>query len=401
MGDNFQATDSALGYYYQGLYALSYFMNSSEDEEEALIEDLDDFVVKNLNNSALSLKQIKHKKSSILSIKSKDIWTTLRIWCEYAAENDITNVTFHLITCSSLQADSELLVLCLKNSSREKLQNQLEKEAKRVISERNFENSNTRHQQRYKGCEKFLQLSFEQRMAILNRIVLKPSEFDINYIEEQIVTSNLLQSCPPKMRKHIAQKLIEWWDYQVLLFLRKERSAIRKIELQTRIVELIQEQTSNELIDSFSSREPLDWEEELTDTIRKQLEIINSGNARKKRAAINYWRAREQRNEWLEEDIPLVSGKLNNFDKKVIEEWSFKFDTCSEDNPNATSEEHVALGKQLFDWGFNEIPKLVEPISTSWSCNYLARGTLQILSDQLTVGWHLEFKEKLKEHNIE
>lgn len=397
MSNNFKATDSALGYYYQGLYALSYFMNSTQDEEAALIEDLDDVVIKNIDTKSISLKQVKHKQSSNISIRSKDLWTTLRIWCEYSKSTDIKNCTFYLISCSSIQDDSELQTLCIVDSDRTVLIEKLVTEANRVIESREKAPPNNKpYKERYKGCESFLSLTSTKREALVNRIILRPDEFSIDDIEQNLEDSSMLHSCPPDIRSLLAKKLTEWWDYQVLLFLRNKRSAIRKIELQSKISQLIQEIFSDELNESFSDKEPLNWEEEITENIKKQLGLINSGMARQKKAAINYWRAREQRNEWLEEDLPLVVEKVKKFDRQVFEEWEFKFDSISDDNESASDDEHIKLGKNLFDWSIEEAPSLIGPISKNWSSNFLVRGTFQIMSDDLTVGWHLKYKDKIK-----
>ena len=132
----FSGTDSALGYYYQSLYALVHLLNSNEDTEEVLIEDLDDVVIKNVEKNSFSLKQLKHKQKSPRTISSKDLWSTLRIWCEYTLLEDIRNISFHLITCSKMSNENILKVLRKENSDRTELIELLNKEAKRVIEER-------------------------------------------------------------------------------------------------------------------------------------------------------------------------------------------------------------------------------------------------------------------------
>lgn len=391
----FSGTDSALGYYYQSLYALVYLLNSKEDTEEVLIEDLDDVVVKNIEKNEFSLKQLKHKKKSVITIASKDLWSTLRIWCEYTLSEDIRNISFHLITCSEMSNKNILNVLRIENSDRSELIELLNNEAERVIDERlKTTESKKPHSDRHHGCEAYIQLSESQKKMLLDRVMIMPEEFHINETEAQVNGSNLLQVCPPDSRQFITKKLIQWWDYQVLLQMRKERSEIKKIELQHTIIEIIQEVELEQISNSYGGREPLNWEDELTDNIAKQLEIINIGNIQKKHAAINYWQARKQREEWLEDDFPLANEKVKKFDKNLFNEWEFLFGDKAENREFSSEGEYIECGKEIFNWSFQRAHETIPKISKGWQDKYLVRGSYQILSDALIVGWHPLYKTK-------
>lgn len=391
----FSGTDSALGYYYQSLYALVYLLNSKEDTEEVLIEDLDDVVVKNIEKNEFSLKQLKHKKKSPITLTSKDLWSTLRIWCEYTLSEDIRHISFHLITCSEMSNKNILNVLRIENSDRSELIELLNNEAERVIDERLKTTENKKpHSDRHHGCEAYIQLSESQKKMLLDRVMIMPEEFHINETEAQVSGSNLLQVCPPDSRKFITKKLIQWWDYQVLLQMRKERSEIKKIELQHTIIEIIQEVELEQISNSYGGREPLNWEDELTDNIAKQLEIINIGNIQKKHAAINYWQARKQREEWLEDDFPLANEKVKKFDKNLFNEWEFLFGDKTENREFSSEGEYIECGKEIFNWSFQKAHETIPKISKDWQDKYLVRGSYQILSDALIVGWHPSYKTK-------
>ncbi len=392
----FSGIDSALGYYYQSLYALVHLLNSKEDTEEVLIEDLDDVVVKNIEKNAFSLKQLKHKKKSPITISSKDLWSTLRIWCEYTLLEDIRNINFHLITCSKMSDGNLLNVLCYENSDRKELIELLNNEALRVIEDRSQSTQKKKpHSERYHGCEAYIKLNESQKKMLLDRIMIIPEEFNINETETQISGSNLLQVSPPDFRPFLTKKLIEWWDYQVLLQMRKERNAIKKIEIQHKVMEIIQEIELDQISNTYGEREPLDWANELTENISKQLEIIKIGDTQIKHAAINYWKAREQREEWLEEDFPLVNEKVKKFDKDLFNEWEFLFGEQTENREFINEREYIECGKKIFNWSFHTAHNNIPKISKDWQDKYLVRGSYQILSDALTVGWHPLYKTKI------
>jgi len=391
----FSGTDSALGYYYQSLYALVHLLNSNEDTEEVLIEDLDDVVIKNVEKNSFSLKQLKHKQKSPITISSKDLWSTLRIWCEYTLLEDIRNISFHLITCSKMSNENILKVLRKENSDRTELIELLNKEAKRVIEERaQTAQKKKPHSERYHGCEAYTELDENKKRMLIDRVMIIPEEFHINETEAQVSGSNLLQVCPPDSRQFLTKKLIEWWDYQVLLQMRKERSEIKKIELQHKIMEIIQEVELDQISNSYGEREPLNWESELTNNNAKQLAIINIGNIQKKHATINYWQARKQREEWLEEDFPLANEKVRKFDKNLFNEWEFLFGDKTENREFSSESEYIECGKEIFNWSFQKAHETIPKISKDWQDKYLVRGSYQILSDALIVGWHPLYKTK-------
>lgn len=392
----FAGTEAALGYYYQSLYALVHLLNSKEDTEEVLIEDLDDVVVKNIETNTFSLKQLKHKKKSPITIGSKDLWSTLRIWCEYTLLKDIRNINFHLITCSEMSNINILNVLRIENSDRSELTELLDNEAQRVCDERSKTTEKKKpHSDRHHGCEAYLKLNESQKKMLLDRIMIIPEEFHINETEAQVGGSNSLQVCPPNFRKHLTKRLIEWWDYQVLLQMRKERHEIKKVELQHKVMEVIQEIELDQLSNTYGEREPLDWANELTDNIAKQLEIIKIGDTQKKHAAINYWQARKQREEWLEDDFPLANEKVKKFDKNLFNEWEFVFGNITENRVFSSEAEYIECGKEMFNWSFQKAHETIPEISKGWQDKYLVRGSYQILSDALIVGWHPSYKTKL------
>ncbi len=394
----FSGIDSALGYYYQGLYALVHLLNSKEDTEEVLIEDLDDVVVKNIEKNAFSLKQLKHKKNSPITISSKDLWSTLRIWCEYTLLENIRNVSFHLITCSKFSSGNLLNVLCSENSDRNELITLLNKEAQRVIKEREDSAEKKKpHGERYHGCEAYMRLDESQKNMLLDRVIIIPEEFNIDETENKIIDSNVLQLSPPDFRPVLTRKLIEWWDYQVLLQMRKERSAIKKVEVQHKVIEIIQEIELDNLSNSYGGREPLDWKEELTENIAKQLEIIELSDTQKRHAAINYWQARKQREEWLSDDFPLVNEKIKKFDKDLFNEWEFYFSSTAEYRKFTNENDYVDCGRKVFNWSFNSAHENIPRIESNWTDKYLVRGTYQMLSDTLAVGWHPLYKIKLSD----
>lgn len=131
------ATDAALGFRYQGLYALLKLWRENNDDAAILIETLDDVVL--VANGQTLLEQLKHtlsKKSSPISLKSASLWKTLRAWIDILPQVDIARTRFNLISVTDIHAGSVLEVLLDEESDRSALLLSLKEEAERVQKER-------------------------------------------------------------------------------------------------------------------------------------------------------------------------------------------------------------------------------------------------------------------------
>ena len=100
-------------------------------------------------------------------------------------------------------------------------------------------------------------------------------------------------------------------------------------------------------------------------------ELINITNSRRIAIAVNnYYRAFTQRSRWLREDL-LIQGDLDNYDRQLHEEWEVRFEEMRERIDEETvDKEKSQLARDLYRWADRD----QEP----------------------TVGWHPEFKERLK-----
>lgn len=108
----------------------------------------------------------------------------------------------------------------------------------------------------------------------------------------------------------------------------------------------------------------------------------------------NYYRAFEQRSRWIREDL-LHIGELGKYEDKLIEEWEITFEQKKDELGESASEaEKKKIARQVYRWIESGDLYNIRPGIQDKS---ISRGSYQMLSDELKVGWHLEFKERLKE----
>src|ERR1700754_3263516 len=223
-----QAVGPALGYYYQAIYALVTLFDSKNPGAYVSIETLDDVY---LSDGAKSeLHQLKHsiKSDTTISVKSDELWKTLKVWCDFLATNNPSDGIFTLSTVATLDSSSELKVLFDENASRDKLEKELLTEAQRVVDERNdVEAENViklskgqkenalPYSKKFKGCEALLKLSKPKLKVLLKNIRMKADSFTVAQANT-VVVDRIRPTTDPKIQHSLADRILEWWDRQAV-----------------------------------------------------------------------------------------------------------------------------------------------------------------------------------------
>ena len=87
---------------------------------------------------------------------------------------------------------------------------------------------------------------------------------------------------------------------------------------------------------------------------------------------------------------------LGQYEQRLIDEWEHAFaameETLSETN-NATEGEKAKEGRQLF----SDIEKRDIRIRPKCQEAFIMRGSYHILANQLKIGWHVDFFDRLKQ----
>ena len=124
-----------------------------------------------------------------------------------------------------------------------------------------------------------------------------------------------------------------------------------------------------------------------------QLRLIGVNDKRVVHAIKNYYRAFEQRSRWLREDL-LYVGDLDRYEERLIEEWDLVFQEMSDALGQDAAEEVMKnAGRELYRKFESDPLPSIKPAVTEPA---IARGTYQMLADDLRVGWHLKFIEHLR-----
>ncbi len=394
------AEGSALGFWYQSLYALLILLTKDSDDAAVGIEQLDD-VALTANGHSL-FYQLKHsiaEKPSSVGIKSRSLWRTINIWVDIFPNINLAETSLHLITVGGIVDGDPLIALTEPETDRGELVTAMTKEAQHVIDTRIEAKTNgispLPYADRINGCESFLKISATNRLALMKRVTLKIKSPTVGEIETQIAAR--LTLLPTEQRAHVAKKLIEWWDRQIIYSLCGKRArVIARPELQAQISEIVSELEQGKLSADYETvPKPLEYQPD--GMLTRQIALVKGNAADIDKAIREEWRARTQRARWTTEN-PALASKIANYDSILIEHWSDRHKQIAEDcKALEEEEEKCKLGLGLLRWSHNEAPMNVRPIEEGFSAAYYVRGSYQVLGISLQVGWHPNYRDLLKD----
>ena len=387
---NHQASEQMLGYLYQVRYALALLLENDNSDCQISIEKFDD-VAFSKDDIPIQLIQLKHhiQHQGNLADASTDMWRTIKVWIDAISETpDILDGTnFLIITTATAPIDSAAFLL-KKDSNRNP--DTAYQKLKTVC----FSSVNQAHQRYY---DAFREAGEDTVKQLIRQIYIIDCASNIIDVEKDIL-KHIRYSCIPKHQKMIYERLEGWWFKKAIDALCCDTPVfVNQNQVRSFIVSVSQEYADDNLpidildIDdlqesNFSANEKI---------FHEQLKLICLGNHRMQLALRDYYRAFRQRASWVRNDL-LYVNELGQYEQRLIDEWEHAFaameETLSETN-NATEEEKAKEGRQLF----SEIEKRDIRIRPKCQEAFIMRGSYHILANQLKIGWHVDFFDRLKQ----
>ncbi|WP_418828334.1 ABC-three component system protein [Ruminococcus sp.] len=387
---NHQASEQMLGYLYQVRYALALLLENDNSDCQISIEKFDD-VAFSKDDIPIQLIQLKHhiQHQGNLADASTDMWRTIKVWLDAISETpDILDGTnFLIITTATAPIDSAAFLL-KKDSNRNP--DTAYQKLKTVC----FSSVNQAHQRYY---DAFREAGEDTVKQLIRQIYIIDCASNIIDVEKDIL-KHIRYSCIPKHQKMIYERLEGWWFKKAIDALCCDTPVfVNQNQVRSFIVSVSQEYADDNLpidildIDdlqesNFSANEKI---------FHEQLKLICLGNHRMQLALRDYYRAFRQRASWVRNDL-LYVNELGQYEQRLIDEWEHAFaameETLSETN-NATEEEKAKEGRQLF----SDIEKKDIRIRPKCQEAFIMRGSYHILANQLKIGWHVDFFDRLKQ----
>ncbi|PJI07208.1 MULTISPECIES: ABC-three component system protein [Clostridium] len=387
---NHQASEQMIGYLYQVRYALNLLLKSEDEQAQISIEKFDDIAFSD-NDIPKILIQLKHhiEHRGDLTNASVDMWRTIKVWVDAIKEsNELLETTKFMIITTALAPDKTAAYYLKNNENRDtELAYQL---LKKVSKESN-------NQVNLKFYNSFNSLNEEVAKKLLNNIVVIDGSSNIINVENEI-KREIRYSCLPKYQDLICERLEGWWFKKSIEALNSDDPIyVSQSQVRSYIVSISEEYTPDNLpIDVFEI-EKLNMDNMAPNDkiFLEQLKLISIGSNRVRMALRDYYRAFKQRASWVRNDL-LYVDELEDYERKLIDEWEHCFyamqDDLEEYGDEITEEIKVKKGKDLF----SDLEKQDIRIREKCSEAFVMRGSYHILSNELKIGWHADFYERLK-----
>jgi hypothetical protein len=387
------ASSQMLGYLYQVRYAL-FLILEQELDYSISIESLDDITFEE-HGTPKELIQTKHHttKNASVADTSSDLWRTIRVWCDALKKGKINPDETVLTLVTTSKATSEnIIAQALYPEGTDK--RDVDK-ALALLEETANSNSN---QSNKKAYEEFLLLTKEERRQLVKAIRILDGSPNIIDTREKI-KKILKTSTRKEFLEEVLDRLEGWWFEKTIQFLMKRRPSVLPITQEEVLNKLndITEQYHKNNLPIYEIDFDIPSENDLSKDKKvfiEQLKLIMLRPKRVQQAISDYIRAYEQRSRWIRNDL-LFDDELIKYEKILIDEWERKFEAMLEQldfEENKAENTLVNYGRGLYntiqDMEINIREKCTEP--------FIMRGSYHILANEMKVGWHAEFKDRLR-----
>ncbi|RGC80405.1 hypothetical protein DW241_12715 [Hungatella hathewayi] len=386
---NHQASEQMLGYLYQVRYALTLLLENDNSDFQISIEKFDD-VAFSKDGMPKQLIQLKHhvQRQGSLTDGSTDLWRTLKVWMDVVSESpNILSGTEFLIVTTAIAPDGTA-ASCLKKGKNRNTEDAYEK-----LKDVCLKSENKNHKKYY---EAFLKTDETIAKCLVNQICVIDGASDIINVEKDF-RKQIRYSCIPKYENQICERLEGWWYKKAIEALCSDTPIfVTQNQVRSFIVSVSQEYSDDNLpIDIFDIGNIQETNLSASEKIfYEQLKLICLGSRRMQTALRDYYRAFKQRANWVRNDL-LYVNELENYEQRLIDEWEHAFAAMEDDLAGyrgVTEEEKITEGRRLF----SEIEKKDIRIRSKCQEAFVMRGSYHMLANQLKVGWHIDFYDRLK-----
>ena len=252
MSTAFSAAPQALGYLYQARVAL-FLLLQCPDEASVKVEALDDIeTLDPLAAKKMGLSQLKHhvSKTAELTDHSSDLWKTIRVWSEQAAEHKfaLEDTRLFLITTAAAIPGSAASMLSIKDRDPSTARARLAGVA-----------NTSKNKALVPAFTAFLALTESQRHSLVMSITVLDRHENIDEISEKI-----RRKIRPAVRAQYVSALYErlegWWFERIVQHLLNKSAtpSISAFELNEKVASLAEGFHLENLPIDFLDKDPDD-----------------------------------------------------------------------------------------------------------------------------------------------
>lgn len=379
------AAGQMLGYLYQVRYALNLLLESEEPGYQISLEKFDDIAF-DRDGTAVQLIQAKHHTNpASLTDSSTDLWRTLNVWFDaISIDRTLLDHTDFVIITTAETPDGSAAEFIQKKDY------QAAFERLKTVAEESNNQTNLRFYGKFKNIDDSILLRLVKRIRVIS------STGDISDVQKDI-QKQIRYSCKPEHVLLATERIEGWWFQECVKALCSiDPTITTQRQLQAKVYEITRQYGDDNLPIEFWDLEEVE-EAELDPKDRvflEQLRLLQYQSATLRIALKDYYKASMQRSSWLRQGL-VYANELDTYEHRLKDAWEHAFAQMQEDLEDygsPTEQEKIKAGKKLYSRVMDQDIRIRQAVNAS----YVMQGTYHHLANSLTIGWHIDFFEKLK-----
>lgn len=396
MPDNTHVPSKLEGYMLQVRHALYELI--SLDDRIVSVEAYDDVAVE--TEDTVIAEQMKSVLSgnNPTANRAIDFWKTIKNWCEYIKSKELPdkNLVLKYVIVASHGLPLGAIPQSFSDSDNEaSAKSALDKARTALLG-------NTAEEGKTLGAElkQYIDYCFapENEHLVCKTISFMKIEVHEETYDDELITRFSHQPIPPEYTDVLFYAMLGWVTEQVHQFTKQNKPAyISSADYQKALVAQIRSKNQSSILNAISvSPTEIDMQQEIDrhDTYIKQLELINMEVPEIYRAASDFLRTGVEKTEWGKRGI-VIEENLEDYNDSVKRIWDARVMLAN----NQHFDDEIKKGKGIYAQCSLDVQNIKLQGATPPS--FFGNGTLHTMAnepnDSPLIGWHPDYKEKLKE----
>lgn len=243
--------------------------------------------------------------------------------------------------------------------------------------------------------EQFLALGPADRAAFVSRITVMDASPHIEDVPA-LVRAELRWSLPPGHEDLFLAMVWQWWDERALELLQRRRRAVDVAMAHVAIADLRDQFTRNRLPTVVPRHEADD------DTLSSayadspfvhQMSWVAYPPVNLRHSITDYHRAQTQAIRWITEDL-VAADELTALSRDLIDEWETEFEWMQIELDATTDEETMQRAGARLLKGLSQ--RNGPCLQDRYHEAFFVRGQRHELSDSGRIGWHRDFRDRMR-----
>lgn len=382
------AVGQYLGYAIQ-VWRVLYRLLEAKQGDSVSLEILDDVAVQNKDGVKVEQDKSSVSGANSVSNKSTDLWKTISIWSELITDSTLEPEKTKFVLYTRTEGSGDVVGLLNDINTVTDAENtclkiiDLLKDKKTGYIPRSIA--------KYFGS--FLELTENQRAHLMSNFSYEYGEGDQHEEIKRLLLLNPL--APEELADEVVIYLLGWVKKNIDGNIEKnELPIISYDEFSVEMISIVRKLDRNAILASLIGKPTIDELGNIeNDVFVRQLELVNVEQDGVERAALNKRRAEDNIVAWTEKGL-VHESSYDDLKDELLGVWDNEKSNISIEHSAKSSEDKGRLV-------LNRCTAHKTRLQGHDLEHYFVPGSYHVLADDLVLGWHPDYKKKLKDEDDE